>query len=58
MTTYTVIRDVPYEPSYEAFDGTYEEVKAWIKKQRKGDLHWFTIYSNDAPDVFELFKEA
>ena len=52
-TTYTIFRQVAYEGPYQVFCGTLEQVKEYIKSSKNIDE--LDIYSNDAPDVYELY---
>ena len=57
MTTYTIFAYESYEGASSVFDGTLEECKTWIKnKPRYYALDDLEIYSNDAPDVYELYN--
>jgi hypothetical protein len=57
-TQYVVMASIPYENDTEAFHGTRDEVKAWLKSSDRGyPLDDLEMYSLDTPDIYQLYNE-
>lgn len=57
--TFTIFASIPYEGDQIVFGGTLVECMEWLRNPSRGyDLDDLEIYSNSAPDIYDLAKEC